>query len=342
MASPGAPVGSGKASVAHTAVDETSVDGAFKRKESVFRNFITEDGSSGFPAVAGRYHLYISLACPWACRCYAFIVLKGLEDVIGLSVVKPKWEKTREGDSHMGWVFATSDNEEPGATVDPLYGVKSIRDLYDLADADYSLGKFSVPVLWDKERKTIVNNESSEIIKMFNSEFDKLSAKHADRDLMPPHLKASIDEINEWVYSDINNGVYRCGFATKQTPYEEAFEKLFNALDRCEEILSKQRYLTGNTLTEADIRLFVTLIRFDAVYVVHFKTNKKLIREYPNLFNYSKDIYQVPGMAKTVDMYHIKKHYFMSHPSINPHGIIARGMDIDYLAPHDRERFGKL
>ncbi|GBG74697.1 hypothetical protein CBR_g19102 [Chara braunii] len=164
MAAAAAPVGSGKASVAHTAVDETSVDGAFKRTDSAFRNFITEDGSSGFPAVAGRYHLYISLACPWASRCYAFLVLKGLEDVIGLSVVNPKWEKTREGESHLGWVFATSDNEEPGATVDHLYGVRTVRDLYDMADADYSLGKFSVPVLWDKERKTIVNNESSEII----------------------------------------------------------------------------------------------------------------------------------------------------------------------------------
>ncbi|XP_018811551.1 glutathionyl-hydroquinone reductase YqjG-like isoform X2 [Juglans regia] len=237
----------------------------------------------------------------------------------------------------MGWVFPASETEEPGAEPDPLNGAKSIRELYDLASSNYS-GKYTVPVLWDKKLKTVVNNESSEIIRMFNSEFNDI-ADNAALDLYPPHLQAQIDETNEWIYHGINNGVYKCGFARKQGPYEEAVNQLYEALEKCEEVLGKQRYICGNTLTEADIRLFVTLIRFDEVYNVHFKCNKKLLREYPNLFNYTKDIFQFPGISSTVNMQHIKRHYYGSHPTINPFGIIPAGPDIDYSTPHDREKF---
>ncbi|XP_021729692.1 uncharacterized protein LOC110696637 isoform X3 [Chenopodium quinoa] len=237
----------------------------------------------------------------------------------------------------MGWVFPASDTEEPGAEPDPLNGLKTIRDLYDLASANYS-GKYTVPVLWDKKLETIVSNESAEIIRMLNSEFNDI-AENGDLDLYPQHLRARVDEVNEWIYDRINNGVYRCGFSTKQEPYDQAVDKLYKALDKCEEILAKQRYLCGSSLTEADIRLFVTLIRFDEVYAVHFKCNKKLLREYPNLFNYTKEIFQIPGMSNTVYMDHIKKHYYQSHTSINPYGIIPQGPNIDYSAPHDRERF---
>lgn len=322
---------------ATTALHEMSDDGAFKRTASTFRNFISRDGSTGFPAAAGRYHLYISYACPWASRCYAFIKLKGLDDAIGVTVTKPKWERTREGEDHFGWVFPSSEDEEPGAQPDKLNGAKSIRELYEIADPGYS-GKCTVPVLWDKEKKTILNNESADIVQMFNSEFAEF-AKHPNCELIPVHLKSKIDEANVLIYDSINNGVYRCGFAKQQKPYDEAAAELFNALDKCEEILSNQRYLCGHVLTESDIRLFVTLIRFDEVYTVHFKCNKKLLREYPNLFNYTKDIYQTAGIADTVNMYHIKKHYYGSHPSINPFGIIPVGSSINYSTPHDRDRF---
>ncbi|GAB2281145.1 hypothetical protein Dimus_015749 [Dionaea muscipula] len=316
-----------------------SIDsGAFVRIPSSFRGLISRDPSSYFPAEPGRYHLYISYACPWASRCYAFLNLKGLEEVISFSVAKSKFGKTKEGDDHIGWVFPASDTEESGAQPDPVNGAKTIRELYELANPDYNVGKYSVPVLWDKKLKTIVNNESSEIIRMFNSEFNDF-ATNPDLDLYPPHLRAEIDEINEWVYDGINNGVYRCGFAKKQGPYDEAVKKVFEALDRCEDILGKQRYLCGGTLTEADIRLFVTLIRFDEVYAVHFKCNKKMVHEYPNLFNYVKDIFQLPGMSSTVNMAHIKGHYYGSQPSINPLGIIPMGPNINYSSPHDRARF---
>lgn len=200
--------------------------------------------------------------------------------------------------------------------------------------------RFYEQVLWDKKLKTVVNNESAEIIRMFNTEFNHI-AGNPELDLYPSHLQAKIDETNEWVYDGINNGVYRCGFAKKQGPYEEAVKQVYEALDRCEEILGKHRYICGNTLTEADIRFFVTLIRFDEVYAVHFKCNKKLLREYPNLFNYTKDIFQVPGMSSTVNMNHIKQHYYGSHPSINPFGIIPHGPNIDYSSPHDRHRFSR-
>ncbi|KZV21654.1 glutathione S-transferase omega-like 2-like, partial [Dorcoceras hygrometricum] len=222
---------------------------------------------------------------------------------------------------------------------DPLNGAKSIRDLYELASINYS-GKYTVPVLWDKKLKTIVCNESSEIIRMFNTEFNDI-AENASLDLYPPHLQPQINEVNDLIYDEINNGVYKCGFAKKQEPYDAAVTKLYEALDKCEQILSKQRYLCGDALTEADIRLFVTLIRFDEVYAVHFKCNKKLLREYPNIFNYTKDIFQVPGISSTVHMAHIKKHYYGSHPTINPFGIIPQGPNIDYSSSHDRHRFSK-
>ncbi|XAR70654.1 hypothetical protein NMG60_11027572 [Bertholletia excelsa] len=325
--------------MARSAIDELSDTGAFVRTASTFRNFISKDPNSPFPAESGRYHLYISYACPWASRCLAYLKIKGLNKALSFSSVQSKWGRTKENEEHMGWIFPTSDTEEPGAEPDSLNGAKTIRELYEIASKGYS-GKFTVPVLWDKKLNTIVSNESGEIIRMFNSEFNDI-AENPALDLYPPHLQAKINEINEWVYDGINNGVYKCGFAKKQGPYVEAVMKLYEALDKCEEILSKQRYLCGNEVSEADIRLFVTLIRFDEVYAVHFKCNKKLLREYPNLFNYTKDIYQIPGMSDTVKMDHIKGHYYGSHPSINPSGIIPLGPNIDYSTPHDRDRFSK-
>jgi putative glutathione S-transferase len=247
------------------------------------------------------------------------------------------FERTKEGDDHYGWVFPKTENEVPGAQPDPLYGARSIRELYEMASPNYT-GRYSVPVLWDKEKKTIVNNESSEIIKMFNDEFNNY-AKHPHVNLYPPHLKSNMEQVNSWTYNSINNGVYRCGFATKQKPYEEAFAELFAALDQCEDILSKQRYIAGSELTESDIRLFETFVRFDQVYYVHFKCNKRLIHQYPNLFNYTKDVYQTDSIADTVNMFHIKQHYYRSHPSINPHGVVPVGPNIDFSTKHDRYRF---
>ncbi|KAL0910241.1 hypothetical protein M5K25_021202 [Dendrobium thyrsiflorum] len=373
--------------MAQHALDEVTESGAFNPSASTFRNFISKDPTSQFPAESGRYHLYISFACPFACRCLTYLKLKGLDKVISFSSVKPKWERTKETDDYFGWVFPASSTEESGADPDTLNGAKSIRELYELANSNYC-GKYTVPVLWDKKLKTIVNNESSEIIRMLNTEFNEI-AKNADLDLYPSHLQALIDETNEWVYDRISIGVYKCGFARKQEPYDEAVVQLYEALDKCEEILSNQHYICGNHFTEADIRLFVTLIRFDeidplgfdvtkerigsghnryivvpfggrttrfreprvitvypavpfsskTVYAVHFKCNKKLIREYPNLFNYTKDIYQISGISSTVNMEHIRKSYYGSHPSLNPYGIIPIGPSIDYSTPHDRERF---
>ncbi|XP_028803216.1 uncharacterized protein LOC114758336 [Neltuma alba] len=323
--------------MARSALDEISDAGAFARTASTYRNFISRGPDSQFPAESGRYHLYISYACPWASRCLAYLKIKGLDKAISFSSVKPIWGRTKETDEHMGWIFPESETEVPGAEPDPLNGVKSIRELYEIASSNYT-GKYTVPVLWDKKLKTIVNNESSEIIRMLNTEFNNV-AENPTLDLYPTHLQAQVDETNEWIYNGINNGVYKCGFAKMQRPYDEAVKTLYEALDKCENILSRQRYICGNTLTEADIRLFVTLIRFDEVYVVHFKCNKKLLREYPNLFNYTKDIYQIPGMKSTVNMEHIKLHYYGSHPSINPFGIVPVGPNINYDTPHDRERF---
>ncbi|XP_010494562.1 PREDICTED: uncharacterized protein LOC104771697 [Camelina sativa] len=321
--------------MARSGVDETSESGAFVRTASTFHSFVSQDPHSQFPAESGRYYLYISYACPWACRCLSYLMIKGLDDAISFSSVHSIWGRTKETDDHRGWVFP--DTELHGAEPDYLNGAKSVRELYEIASPNYE-GKYTVPILWDKKLKTVVNNESSEIIRMFNTEFNGI-AKNPSLDLYPSHLRDRIDETNEWVFNGINNGVYKCGFARKQEPYNEAVNQLYEAIDRCEEILRKQRYICGNTFTEADIRLFVTLIRFDEVYAVHFKCNKRLLREYPNIFNYIKDIYQIKGMSSTVNMEHIKQHYYGSHPTINPFGIIPHGPNIDYSSPHDRDRF---
>ncbi|XP_010494559.1 PREDICTED: uncharacterized protein LOC104771692 isoform X2 [Camelina sativa] len=302
-----------------------------------FRNFVSQKPDSQFPAKSGRYHLYISYACPWASRCLAVLKLKGLEKAISFSSVQPVWRKTKESDDHMGWVFPDSDTEVLGAATDRLNGAKTIRELYDIASLNYT-GKYTVPILWDKKLKTIVNNESSEILQMFNTEFNHV-ADNPSLDLHPPSLQTIVDDTNAWIHEDINNGVYKCGFATNQETYDVAVKQLFHALDKCEEILRKQRFLCGNTLTEPDIRLFVTLIRFDEVYAVIFKCDKRLVREYYNLFNYTKDIYQIAGISSTLKMDHIKQYYYGSFPSLNPLEIIPDGPDIDYSLPHDRHRF---
>ena len=311
--------------------DTKDSGGRFIRTESQFRNWVTADGSAGptgkagFKAEPGRYHLYVSYACPWAHRTLIFRALKQLQDVISVSVV----------DHYMGgegWTFYEKD----GATPDHLFGAIRLHEIYTRADPSYS-GRVTVPVLWDKQQNTIVSNESSEIIRMLNSAFNDFG--DASLDFYPEALRGEIDAINALVYPNINNGVYRAGFATTQEAYEEAFGQLFEALDQVEERLSRQRYLVGNQLTEADWRLFTTLLRFDPVYVGHFKCNRQRIADYPNLSNYTRELYQVQGVAPTVNMKHIKAHYYGSHKTINPTGIIPVGPEIDYSAPHDRDRF---
>lgn len=302
--------------------------GEYKRKDSGFRNWITTDGSAGpsgeggFAAEAGRYHLYISHACPWAHRTMIFRTLKGLTDAISFSVVHPLMPST-------SWEFG----DYPGSTPDSVNSASTMREVYRIADPEFD-GVVTVPVLWDKQRQTIVNNESSEIIRMFNSAFDEIGK--AEVDFYPEALRAEIDEINELVYESINNGVYRSGFATSQEAYETAFDRLFDTLEILEERLGKQRYLVGEQMTEADWRLFTTLVRFDPVYHGHFKCNKKRLIEYPNLWNYMLELYQVPGVAETVDMQQIKYHYYASHGSVNPTGVVPKGPEIDYLAAHNR------
>jgi len=303
--------------------------GEFIRSESSFRNWITKDGSagptgeSGFAAEPGRYHLYVSHACPWAHRTMIFRTLKGLEDVISVSVVHPLMPAE-------SWVFG----DYPGATVDHVNKAHYLYENYLKVDPDFN-GLVTVPVLWDKKHQTIVNNESSEIIRMLNSAFDDYS--NSEIDFYPESLRKKIDAINDVVYSNINNGVYRAGFATTQTAYDKAFDRLFNTMDELEEMLSRQRYLVGNQLTESDWRLFTTLIRFDAVYYNHFKTNKKRLIDYQNLWGYTRELYQVPGVAETVNMDHIKYHYFASHRSINPTGIVPKGPEIDFMQTHERD-----
>ena len=313
--------------------DTKSTGGRFKRRESSFRNWITADGragpsgAGGFTAEPGRYHLYVALACPWAHRTLIFRALKGLEDIISVDVVH----------YHMGeegWVF---DNSADAATPDTVNGKARLYEIYLAADPAYT-GRVTVPILWDRKQGTIVNNESSEIIRMFNSAFDGVGAKPGD--YYPQELRGEIDAVNATIYSNVNNGVYKAGFATAQEAYEEAFTALFATLDDLETRLSKHRYLTGNRLTEADWRLFTTLVRFDPVYVGHFKCNLRCIADYPNLSNYLRDLYQVPGVAGTVNMDHIKQHYYGSHTKVNPTGIVPVGPEIDFDAPHDRERFG--
>jgi len=305
--------------------DTKSSDGEFVRAESQFRKWITANGCSGFKAEANRYHLYVSLACPWAHRTLIFRKLKRLEEIIGVTVVAPHML------SH-GWEL----NGEYGSDLDQLNGHDHLYQLYLQAAPNYT-GRVTVPVLWDKQNKTIVNNESSEIIRMFNSAFDDLTGSQDD--YYPVELHEEIDTLNARIYTDINNGVYRCGFATTQAAYEKAFDELFNALDLIEQRLGEQRYLVGNQITEADWRLFPTLIRFDAVYVGHFKCNRQRIADYPNLSNYLRELYQVPGIKETVSMEHIKQHYFYSHDTINPTRIVPKGPTQDFDAPHNRDRF---
>jgi putative glutathione S-transferase len=299
--------------------------------DSQFRNWVTEDGRAGpsgeggFIAEAGRYHLYVSLACPWAHRTLIYRNLKKLENIISVSVVHPDM-------GEQGWKF---DASYPAATEDSLYAQQFLHEIYSKADSAYS-GIVSVPVLWDRERQTIVNNESSEIIRMFNTAFNAFT--DVTEDFYPEDLRREIDEINQLVYENVNNGVYRCGFASTQSAYEAAFDRLFTALDELEIILASQRYLAGDRLTEADWRLLPTLLRFDPVYVGHFKCNQKRIADYPNLSNYMRDLFQYPGVAETFDIDHIKRHYYWSHESLNPSRIVPKGPYIDYMQAHDRDR----
>ena len=310
--------------------DTRKSKGEFLRTNSQFRNWITADGSagpsgeSGFPAEAGRYHLYVSLACPWAHRTLIFRTLKSLEDIIPVSIVHPYM-------LDKGWVF----DDWKGETADSLYGFNYLHQLYTRANTDYS-GRVTVPVLWDTELETIVSNESSEIIRMFNSAFADYTPEKTD--YYPEELRNEIDSVNARIYETLNNGVYRCGFATTQKAYETAFTELFSCLDELESRLSKQRFLIGNRITEADWRLFTTLIRFDAVYYSHFKTNLRRIRDYPELFAYTCDLYQLPGIKQTVNFEHIKQHYYYSHETINPTRIIPEGPELNFQINHQREK----
>ncbi len=306
-------------------------DGRFVRPATRFRNWVTPDGSAGpsgeggFPAEPNRYHLYVSLACPWAHRTVIFRTLKHLESAITLSVVS-------YGDMSEGWTF----DKNFGSTGDAANGAGKLQEIYLAADPKYT-GRVSVPVLWDKKRRTIVNNESAEIIRMLNSAFDAFT--NVRTDYYPAAYRAQIDQLNELIYSTVNNGVYRSGFATKQEAYEEAVRTLFATLDELDRRLSKQRYLAGPRLSEADWRLFPTLVRFDAVYHGHFKCNLRRIEDYENLSNYLRDLYQLPGVADTVNMEHIKRHYYGTQRKVNPTGIVPIGPMLDFHAPHDRERF---
>lgn len=312
--------------------DTVETNGRFKRSVSQFRNWITADGSAGptgeggFKAEAGRYHLYVSLACPWAHRTLIFRKLKKLEELISLSVVDALMLSN-------GWEFK-GDN---GGTPDHLFGSKTLWQVYVRADPTYT-GRVTVPVLWDKQKNTIVSNESAEIIRMFNSAFNDLTGSTTD--FYPEELRAEIDALNTRVYDAVNNGVYKAGFATTQEAYDEAVTALFAMLDELEDRLGSRRYLFGKRLTEADWRLFTTLVRFDPVYVGHFKCNIRRIVDYPNLSGYLRDLYQVPGVAETVDLNHIKQHYYQSHRMINPTGIVPIGPEIDLAAPHGRDGLG--
>ncbi|MFP4007002.1 MAG: glutathione S-transferase family protein [Spirulinaceae cyanobacterium] len=302
---------------------QTDENGGFKRNPTTFRDRVTADNSSGFKAEANRYHLYVSYACPWAHRTLILRQLKGLENAISLSVVDPYM-----GDK--GWQFS----EASGAIPDPLFDAEYLQEIYIKADSHYT-GRVTVPILWDKQKNTIVNNESREIIRMFDREFNAI-AKHPEVDFCPPDLQPKIEETMDAIYNPINNGVYRSGFAESQEAYNEAVTELFAQLDRWEKVLSQQRYLCGEIITEADWCMFTTLIRFDLVYYVHFKCNIRHIYEYPNLWNYLKDLYQQPGVKETCHFDHIKQHYYRSHPFVNPSGIVPQGPEINFDEPHNR------
>uniref|UniRef100_H2ZBA2 GST C-terminal domain-containing protein n=1 Tax=Ciona savignyi TaxID=51511 RepID=H2ZBA2_CIOSA len=308
-----------------SASSDVDPKGAFVRKESSFRNEVKEGGE--FPPENGRYHLYVSLACPWAHRTLIARKLKGLENAISYTVVDFLMLDN-------GWRF--NENVEH-CEKDPIFDAQYLREVYLKVSPGYN-GRITVPVLFDKKLKKIVNNESSEIIRMFNKNFNKLCPddEHRMLDFYPEHLQGKIQEVNDWIYPNINNGVYRCGFARSQEAYDQAVQGLFTHLDKVEDLLSKQRYLAGTQLTEADIRLFTTLVRFDHVYHGHFKCNKKRIIDYPNMWSYMKELYQMAAFGSTTDMNHITKHYQMSHTSINPFGIVYIGPDINFEEPHDR------
>lgn len=310
--------------------DTKSTNGRFVRKDASFRNWLTADGEAGpsgegsFKAEADRYHLYVSLACPWAHRTLIFRKLKKLEDLISVSVVHHFMGAE-------GWTFDTDE----AATGDHLFGSTHMHQIYTRDTPDVTT-RVTVPVLWDKKQNRIVSNESSEIIRMFNSAFNAITGDTTD--YYPEELRAEIDALNEPIYNNVNNGVYRSGFSTTQEAYEEAVVPLFETLDMLEDRLANSRYLMGDKLTEADWRLFTTLVRFDPVYVSHFKCNMRRIKDYPNLWNYTKELYQVPGVAETVNMHHIKTHYFGSHESVNPTRIVPMGPELNYAKPHDRAR----
>lgn len=299
--------------------DTDKTGGKFVREESQFRAAL---GEAEHPVQSGRYHLYVSLACPWAHRTLIFRELKALVDHIDISVVSPLMLEN-------GWTF----NRDTGSSGDALYDLKYLHQLYTRARADYS-GRVTVPVLWNGERETIVNNESADIIRQFNSAFNALTGN--DDDYYPESLRTEIDQANAQVYDQINNGVYRAGFATTQSAYEEAYDTLFDALDGLESKLARQRFLAGERITEADWRLFTTLVRFDAVYHGHFKCNRQRLEEFSALSAYVRELYQWPGIAKTVNFEHIKLHYYRSHKTINPTGVVPAGPDIDYWRPHER------
>ncbi len=313
--------------------DTASTGGRFRRSESAFRNWVTASGDAGptgkggFRAEAGRYHLYVSLACPWAHRTLIMRKLKGLESLISVSVVHPLMLEN-------GWTF---DKSFPGATGDDLYQHDYLYQLYLQADQSYT-GRVTVPVLWDKQQNTLVSNESADILRMLNSAFDAAGARAGD--YYPADLRDKINQVNGWIYDTVNNGVYKSGFATTQDAYDEAVTALFNSLERLEQMLGQHRYLTGERLTEADLRLWTTLVRFDPVYVTHFKCDKYRISDYLNLNGFLREIYQMPGLDETVDLAHIRHHYYCSHKTINPSGIISLGPASDWDEPHGRdERF---
>lgn len=300
--------------------------GSFVRQPNRFRDRVTADGSSGFKAEPGRYHLYVSLACPWAHRAIIVRKLKKLEEVISLSVVDPIRDER-------GWAF----REGPGHGPDPVNGFQLLSQAYHASDPTYR-GRYTVPVLWDRVTGRIVSNDYPELTIQLETEFEAFADRRVD--LYPLPLRPAIDAINAEVFEHVNNGVYKAGFATTQAVYEQAFDSLFAMLDRLEERLARQRFLVGGQVTEADVRLFTTLVRFDAVYYSHFKCNLRRLVDYPNLWGYARDLYQRPGFGETVDFDHVKRHYYMTHDRLNPTRIVPRGPAVDWLAPHDRHRLG--
>lgn len=304
---------------------ETAGDGSFVRQANAFTDTITSDGASGFPAEPGRYHLYVSLACPWAHRAIIVRRLKRLDEVISLSVVDPIRDER-------GWAF----RDGPGHTIDPVNGFSFLSEAYLASDPSFT-GRYTVPVMWDRVTGRIVTNDYPRLTIQLETQFDAFADRSVD--LYPEQLRAEIDAINAVVYEDVNNGVYKAGFAVSQQAYELAFDALFARLDWLEDRLSRQRFLVGNQLTDADIRLFTTLVRFDAVYVGHFKCNLRRLVDYPNLWAYARDLYQRPAFGDTVNFDHIKRHYYGTHEQLNPSRIVPKGPAVDWLAPHDRARF---